>query len=391
MRLLRTNLTYNDVKPRLKELIDLLFQYVPAGVGVTAFEEAKGFFQLKPNEFRELVDSGGGAKWLVEKGYGWKEDLERTELNGSSKDADSSKISQTVVKRGLNQVGTLGSGNHYLEIQVVKPENIFDEHIAKSWGLFPNQIVIMFHCGSRGAGHQIATDYLNLFLQVMERKYGIKILDRELACAPFNSPEGQDYYKAMMCGVNMSFANRQTIVHRIREVFSKVFKQDAENLGMHQIYDIAHNRGSFEKHRIDGEMKELIVHRKGATASFGPGREEIAPLYRNQGQPVIIGGSMETGSYLLIGTEKAAETFFSTCHGSGRTMSRTKARRMFRGDTLLKEMEQRGIYVRSASMSGVAEEAGPAYKSIDEVVLTAELAGISKRLVRLVPLGNIKG
>lgn len=384
MRLVLTKFTFDEVKPYLKTLIEKLFERVPAGVG------SKGFVEISKEEFRHKV-ANAGAHWAVEKGYGWQEDLERTELNGRAEWADSSKISQKSVDRGYHQIGTLGSGNHYLELQRVKPENIVNEKLAKKWGLFPDQVVVMFHCGSRGFGHQVATDYLTLFLSVMERKYGIKILDRELACAPFNSPEGQDYYKAMGCAVNMSFANRQVILHRIREVFSEVFRQDAEELGLHMVFDISHNRGTFEKHEVDGELKELIVHRKGATGSYYPGREEIPELYKEDGSPVIIGGSMETGSYLLVGGAGAKETFCSTAHGSGRTMSRTKAKKMVRGEQLLREMEERGIYVKSVSYAGAAEEAGFAYKDIDDVVEATALAGISLPVAKLVPFGNIKG
>jgi len=288
----------------------------------------------------------------------------------------------------------LGSGNHYLEIQWVKPENIKDEKTAKKWGIFPNQIVITYHCGSRGFGHQVATDYLQVFLSVMERKYGIKILDRELACAPFFSPEGQDYWKAMACGVNMSFANRQVILHRIREVFSSIFKKDPEDLGLHMVFDIAHNRASLEKHEVDGEIKEVLVHRKGATASYYPNRVEIPDLYKDDGSPVIIGGSMETGSYLLVGDEGAKETFASTAHGSGRTMSRTKAVKMYGRNIrqhLQKLYEEKGIYIRSVSWEGAAEEVGAAYKNIDEVIEVVHQLKISRKVVKLIPIGNIKG
>ena len=384
MRLVLTNLTYNDVNPHMKELVDTLFQRVPAGVGVS------GFVKLNSQQFREVVERG--TKWCVENGYGWEEDLERTEENGMMKDADSSKVSSKAIERGKTQVGTLGSGNHYLEIQHVKAENIFDEHAAKTFGIFPDQIVIMFHCGSRGFGHQIGTDYLEKFLQVMDSKYKIKILDKELACAPFNSPEGQDYFAAMKCGINMSFANRQVILHRIREVFSKVFKTDAEKLGLKMVYDVSHNTAKLEKYKVDGEMKEVLVHRKGATRSFGPGHPDVPSFYRSVGQPVIIGGSMETGSYLLTGTKGAEEqTWGSTCHGSGRTMSRTKAKGMFSGDKLLQDMLKRGIYVKSTSLPGVAEEAGLAYKDIHEVIETAQKAGISKKVVSFLPIGNVKG
>lgn len=383
MRLLLTNLTYDQIKPHLKALVDKLFEKIPAGVG------GEGFVKLTKQEFRKVLEEGG--QWAVNNGYGWKEDLERTELNGMAGWADVSKVSSKAIERGYNQIGTLGSGNHYVEIQWVKPENIADEKLAKKWGIFPNQVVIMFHTGSRGEGHQIATDYLQIFLGVMERKYGIKILDRELACAPFNSPEGQDYWKAMACAVNFSFANRQTIAHRIREAFSEVLKQDAESLGMHQVFDIAHNRATLEKHKVDGELKELLIHRKGATGSYPPGREEIPKLYRDDGSPVIIGGSMETGSYLLVGGENAAETFMSTAHGSGRTMSRTKAKGMFRGEQLQKDMMKQGIYVKSVSFSGLAEEAGASYKDIESVVGATHTAGISRRVVKFLPIGNVKG
>ena len=250
----------------------------------------------------------------------------------------------------------------------------------------------MFHCGSRGFGHQVASDYLKKFLGVMESKYKIKILDRELACAPFQSDEGQDYFSAMQCAINMSFVNRQVILHRIREVFSNVFKKEAEKLGLSMVYDVAHNTAKIEEHEVNGKNKKMIVHRKGATRAFGPGREEIPMKYREIGQPVIIGGSMETGSYLLTGTKEAhTETFASTAHGSGRTMSRTKAKRTFRGETLFKDMLKRGIYVKSVSYAGLAEEAGKAYKDIDEVIDATVKSKISKRIVRFIPIGNVKG
>src|SRR5438094_307365 len=255
----------------------------------------------------------------------------------------------------------------------------------------PNQIVVMFHCGSRGFGHQVATDYLQKFLKVMEPKYGIKILDRELACAPFDSPEGRDYFAALKCGLNMSFANRQVILHQVREVFSEIFGRSAEDLGMRVVYDVSHNTEKLERHVIEGKDKTLLVHRKGSTRAFGPGREELPASYRDTGQPVIIGGSMETGSYLLVGTASGENTFFSTAHGSGRTMSRTKARKQWHGKQLQRDLEARGIYVRSTSWAGLAEEAGGAYKDIDEVIAATELAGISNPVARFSPIGNVKG
>jgi len=384
MRLVRTNLTLEEVQPHLKPLVDKLFERVPAGVGST------GFVKLSQGEFRRVVELG--ARWCIQNGYGWQEDLERTEENGCIAGADSSKISNKSVERGYKQIGTLGSGNHYLEIQVARPENVFDAELANAFGITkPNQVVVMFHCGSRGFGHQVATDYLQLFLKVMEKKYGIKILDRELACAPFSSREGQDYFAAMKCAINMSFANRQVILHRIREVFSDVFHKDPEELGLHQVYDVAHNTAKLERHNIDGRYREVLVHRKGATRAFGPGNPELPGIYQKTGQPVILGGSMETGSYLLVGVESGSQTFFSTAHGSGRSMSRRQAKKKFQGKKLQQDMEQRGIYVRGVSYSGLAEEAGAAYKNIDDVVAATEKAGISKPVARFVPIGNVKG
>ncbi|ABK18404.1 RtcB family protein [Syntrophobacter fumaroxidans] len=384
MRLVLTNLSFGEVRERLRDLVDRLFERVPAGVGST------GLLKISQDEFRRVVEEG--ARWCVRNGYGWDEDLERTEEFGCISGADASKISNKAVERGYKQIGTLGSGNHYLEIQVVKPENIFDPQLARAFGItLPEQVAVMFHCGSRGFGHQVATDYLQLFLKVMEKKYGIRILDRELACAPFNSPEGRDYFAAMKCAVNMSFANRQVILHRVREVFSDVFGRDPAEMGLHQVYDVAHNTAKLEEHILDGQPRQLLVHRKGATRAFGPGAHALPPVYRNTGQPVIVGGSMETGSYLLAGVETGSQTFFSTAHGSGRTMSRKQAKRMFQGKQLQRDMEGRGIYVRTVSFSGLAEEAGPAYKDIDEVVGATELAGISRRVARLIPVGNVKG
>ncbi|MHC1727875.1 MAG: RtcB family protein [Syntrophobacteraceae bacterium] len=384
MRLVLTNLTYGEVREHIKDLVDRLFVRVPAGVG------SSGCVKLSHEDFRELVEKG--ARWCIKNGYGWEEDLDRTEEFGCISGADSSKISRKSVDRGYKQIGTLGSGNHYLEIQVARKENIFDPELAEAFGLtIPDQVVIMFHCGSRGFGHQVATDYLQLFLKVMEKKYGIRILDRELACAPFNSPEGRDYFVAMKCAINMSFANRQVILHRIREVFSEVLHKDPVDLGLHQVYDVAHNTAKLETHTLDGKERQLLVHRKGATRALGPNSTELPAIYRKTGQPVIIGGSMETGSYLLAGVKSGDQSFFSTAHGSGRTMSRRQAKKQFHGKTLQQDMERRGIYVRTASWSGLAEEAGLAYKDIDEVIETTQEAGISKKVARFLPVGNVKG
>jgi tRNA-splicing ligase RtcB len=384
MRLLLTNLTEEQVRPRLQELIDGLFARVPAGVG------CRGSLKLTPGRFRRIIEQG--AAWAVRAGYGWEEDLERTEEQGCIAGADPAKVSERAVLRGCEQVGTLGSGNHYLEIQVARPKNIFDDGLARAFGItLPNQVVVMFHCGSRGFGHQVATDYLTSFLKVMGPRYGIVTPDRELACAPFASPEGQDYFAAMKCALNMSFANRQVIAHRIREVFSAVFRRDPADLGMSQVYDVCHNTAKLERHLVDGVERELLVHRKGATRAFGPGRTELPQAYRGSGQPVIIGGSMQTGSYLLAGTAGGQQTFFSTAHGSGRAMSRHAAMRRFSGTALERDMQAQGICLRTACRAGLAEEAGAAYKDIDLVVAATERAGISKRVARLLPIGNVKG
>jgi tRNA-splicing ligase RtcB len=384
MRLVLTTLTEEEVRTQLHQLVDLMFTRIPTGVGCT------GFVRCSRSEFRHVLEKG--SRWCLEKGYAWPEDLEMTEEGGCFGGADPDAVSDKAVERGFDQIGTLGSGNHYCEIQVARPENIFDAATARAFGItIPNQVVVMFHCGSRGFGHQVATDYLQSFLRVMTTKYGIKLHDRELACAPFRSPEGQAYFAAMKCAVNMGFANRQVILHRLREVFSQVFHRSPEELGMHMVYDVAHNTAKLEHHQVDGTMREVLVHRKGATRSFGPGMAGIPECYRETGQPVIIGGSMETGSYLLAGEAGAAATFFTTAHGSGRTMSRHQAKKMVKGQKLLGEMEQRGIYVRTDSWGGLAEEAGFAYKDIDQVAAATEEAGLSRRVVKLVPIGNIKG
>ena len=384
MRACTTNLTHKEIQPKLKELTDHLFRTVPSGVG------CKGFVKVNKQQFKEVVELG--SKWCIENGYGWEEDLERTELRGRFDWADSTKISERAISRGINQLGTLGSGNHYLEIQLVKPANIFDEEIAKKLGVFtPEQIVVTIHCGSRGFGHEVATNYLKIFDQAM-RKYNIKVLDRELSCAPFNSEEGQDYYKAMACAANMAYANRQVILHRIREGFSKTFGQSAEDLGLRLIWDCTHNVAVKRTAIIDGKKKEVIVHQKGSTKSVGPDHKDLPSIYKDIGVPIIIGGSMQSGSYLLVGTKKAEEeTFSTTCHGSGRTMSRTQAKRMIRGDELQKQMLQEGIYVRATSMPGLAEEAGKAYKEVDSVIEAVDKAGLSRKIIKLLPISNIKG
>ncbi len=380
MRLIRTDLTLADVQPRLDRLMTELFRQVPAGVG------AGGFVRLNRDGLDRVMVKG--ARWCVEEGYGWHRDLARMEEGGCVGGADPSAVSDQAVGRGINQLGTLGSGNHYLEVQVVSNERIFDPQTASALGITGHdQIVIMVHCGSRGFGHQVASDYLKVFDKAM-RRYGISVKDPQLACAPFRSPEGQKYFSAMNCAANMAFANRQVITHAVREAFAGVFGRSAEELGMELVYDVAHNIAKVERYN-EGE---LLVHRKGATRAFGPGSSELSQEFRETGQPVICGGSMETGSYLLVGTDRAVrETFGSTMHGSGRTMSRSQAKKQVRGEQLQQQMKERGILVKAVSMSGLAEEAGFAYKNISEVVETVEGAGITKKVAELRPIGNIKG
>jgi tRNA-splicing ligase RtcB len=380
MRLIRTDLTLEEVQPRLERLMTELFRRVPAGVG------ASGFVSMDRPAFDRVMTQG--ARWCIEQGYGWHCDLERMEQGGCLPGADPSNVSDHAVGRGMNQLGTLGSGNHYLEVQVVSNDRIFDPDTAAAFGINgQDQIVIMVHCGSRGFGHQVASDYLKVFEKAM-RRYGITVKDQQLACAPFLSEEGQDYFSAMNCAANAAFANRQVITHQIREAFAAVFGRSGEELGMELVYDVAHNIAKVERY----PEGELVVHRKGATRALGPGSQDLPACYRSVGQPVICGGSMETGSYLLAGTQRATEdTFGSTMHGSGRTMSRTQAKKSIRGEHLQQQMKQRGILVKAVSMSGLAEEAGFAYKNISEVVESVDRAGITKKVAELRPIGNIKG
>ena len=329
-----------------------------------------------------------GARWCIEQGFGWHRDLECIEEGGCIDRADPSKVSDHAVSRGINQLGTLGSGNHYLEVQVVSSDRVFDQETAAAWGITGHeQIVVMVHCGSRGFGHQVASDYLNVFEKAM-RRHGMTVKDQQLACAPFQSDEGQDYFSAMNCAANTAFANRQVITHQIREAFAAVFGKSAEELGMELVYDVAHNIAKVERY----PEGELVVHRKGATRALGPGSTDLPLQFRATGQPVICGGSMETGSYLLAGTEGAMrDTFASTMHGSGRTMSRAQAKKTIRGEQVQQQMKQHGILVKAVSMSGLAEEAGFAYKNISEVVESVDRAGITKKVAELRPIGNIKG
>ena len=380
MRLIRTDLTLEDVQPKLDRLMTELFRRVPAGVG------AAGFIRLNRGSFEGVMTRG--ARWCIEEGYGWHRDLAHIEEGGCIVGADPSNVSDHAVGRGINQLGTLGSGNHYLEVQVVSSNRVFDSETATAFGITgQDQIVVMVHCGSRGFGHQVASDYLKIFEKAM-RRYGISVMDPQLACAPFRSPEGQDYFSAMNCAANTAFANRQVITHQIREAFATVFGRSAEELGMELVYDVAHNIAKVERY----SEGDLLVHRKGSTRAFGPGSPDLPWDFQKTGQPVICGGSMETGSYLLVGTDRAvSETFGSTMHGSGRTMSRAQAKKSIRGERLQQEMSRRGILVKAVSMSGLAEEVEFAYKNISDVVETVDRAGITKKVAELRPIGNIKG
>jgi tRNA-splicing ligase RtcB len=377
VRLMRTDLDLKKFESKKSEVLNEIFNKVPAGVG------KGGLTKVSKDVLLEVLKKG--AKWAVENGYGRKEDLDRIEENGMMKDADPSKVSDRAVARGMPQLGTLGAGNHFVEIQ--KVDKIFDKETAKIFGINKEgQITVMVHTGSRGLGHQVASDYI----QKMENKYGFENLpDRELINAPINSDLGQDYYKAMCSAINFAFANRQMIMHWTRESFKEVFGSDE---GIDLVYGVCHNIAKFEKHKIDGKQKMVCIHRKGATRSFGPGREEIPELYRKLGQPVLIPGSMGTASYVLVGTTKAEEiSFGSTAHGAGRVMSRHAALRQKRGEQVVKDLAAKGIEVKGASWKGIAEEMPEAYKDIDEVVRVSDGIGIGKAVARLVPLEVMKG
>lgn len=381
VRIIRTNLMEDEVRPVMKDLIELLFREIPSGVGSKS--------KIRASE-KELNDAFlHGAKWAVESGYGVKEDIEHCEENGFIKNADPSKVSEKARKRGKPQFGTLGSGNHFLEVQYV--DEVYDENVANVFGLHKGQVTVMIHCGSRGAGHQICDDYLKI-LERSTRKYGIVLPDRQLACAPAESTEGQNYFKAMAAGANYAWANRQVITHWVREAFSRFFGRDMDDLGMHLIYDVAHNVAKLEEHNINGEKKMVYVHRKGATRAFPPGHRDVPQVYRNVGQPVLIPGSMGTPSFVLHGTEKAMElTFGSACHGAGRVSSRSAALKAFRGEDIQKELAAKGISVRAVQPSVIAEEAPAVYKSSEDVVDVVHQLCIARKVVRLLPMGVAKG
>ncbi|MEW5944475.1 MAG: RtcB family protein, partial [Pseudomonadota bacterium] len=377
IRCLRTNLVLADLVPHLEMLADALFYAIPAGVG----EEGK--LKLSPDQLDDLLT--GGAQWAIRHGYGLAEDLDYVEERGTMAGALPANVSQLAKKRQRGEMGTLGSGNHYLEVQVV--ERIYDEQAAQAFGLREGQIVVSIHCGSRGLGHQIGTEYMITLAKAASR-LGIILPDRELACAPINSPEGQEYIGAMNAGINCALANRQILTHLTREVFARVLPDAV----LETLYDVSHNTCKVEKHRVDGRERVLHVHRKGATRAFGPGHPVLPERYRAVGQPVIIGGSMGTGSYVLVGTaESETQAFSSASHGAGRAMSRNQALRQWRGRDLIDELRGRGILIRTRSMRGAAEEAPGAYKDVDEVAEATEKAGLAKRVAFLRPKACVKG
>jgi len=381
VRLLATNLEGEEIIPYLDDLTSALYANCPSGVG------KGGNIKLKANELDHLLESG--SNWALKRGLASESDLDRTEENGCLAGADAAKVSSRAKTRGKGQVGTLGAGNHFIEIDVI--DHISDEPVARRIGLNQGQIVVQIHCGSRGLGHQVCGDYVKRFQKAI-RQYGLNLPDRELVCAPLSSPEGQDYLAAMKAAANYAFANRQVLAHHIRRSFEQVLAGKVQNHHIYQIYDIAHNMAKVETHEVDGRKVKLCVHRKGATRAFGPGSAELPSVYRDIGQPVLVPGSMGTASWVLVGTQASmTRTFGSTCHGAGRTMSRKKAKKSVHGAGLRDQLEAAGVHVRAGSMSGLAEEAPIAYKDVNRVVEVVHGAGIAKKVARLKPVAVIKG
>ena len=381
-RVITTSLREEEVRPILKELVNQLYRDAPAGLG------GHGFLRLKHHELEQLMVQGAG--WMVEHGYGEPADLDATESRGCLPDADPGEVSERARQRGLAQLGTLGSGNHFLEVQVV--DEIFDQEAARAFRLEgPGQVVVFFHCGSRGFGHQVCQDYL----RVMEKavtKYKIELPDKQLACAPISSPEGKAYLGAMAAAANFAWANRQGITHQIRRAMMKVTGRRQEDLGLHLLYDVAHNIAKIERHRINGKEMTVCVHRKGATRAFPAGHQEIPERYQQVGQPVLIPGDMGRYSFLAVGTERAmAETWGSTCHGAGRVRSRGSAKRLLAGVNIAQRLADQGIVVRAQNPRALAEEASEAYKDVATVIDVVEHAGISRKVARMRPIGVIKG
>ncbi|RLG79001.1 MAG: RNA-splicing ligase RtcB [Thermoprotei archaeon] len=379
--LLRTDLRESDVRPRLRELVDTPFRHVPSGVGST------GKVRLGFDELDRVLNEG--AEWAVRNGFGWEDDLDHIESRGRIPWADSSKVSRRAKSRGAPQLGTLGAGNHFLEIQVV--DKIYNPSVAKAIGLEEEgQVTVMIHTGSRGLGHQVASDYLMIMERAM-RKYGIHPPDRELASVPFYSQEGQDYFKAMGAAANFAFANRQMITHWVRESFGKVYHTDPDKLGLQLVYGLAHNIAKLEEHDVDGKRMKLVVHRKGATRAFPPGHPEIPKDHQPVGQVVLIPGSMGTASYVMVGVKEGLKTFYSAAHGAGRWMSRHKALREYNAGQITSSLEKRGIYVHAATKRVLVEEAPGAYKDVDRVALVSHKVKIAALVARLRPIGVVKG
>ncbi len=382
LRLLRSDMSLRDVDKKIPELIQNLFNHIPVGVG----KGHKGF-KLSRGQLEEVALKGAG--WAVEQGYGTQEDLEHLESRGFLDWADPSAVPERAYERGAPQLGSVGSGNHFVEIDFVK--EIYDEAPARAIGLEKDQIVVQIHSGSRGFGHQTCTEYLPVMLKAAQ-KYGIELVDRQLCCAPLNSPEGKKYFGAMAAAANYAFANRQMITQWVREVFEQFFGSSWEKLGIAPVYDVCHNIAKWEEHIVEGKKRRLCVHRKGATRAFPKGHPELPPVYRAIGQPVMIPGDMGRYSFVLLGEPGSMEkTFGSSCHGAGRMMSRHQAAKICRGRNIEKELEQKGIYVRGASRATVVEEVPEAYKDVANVVDVVEGAGLSKKVAMLCPLGVIKG
>ncbi len=382
VRLVRTELTEADVRPKIRELTDAIFHNVPSGVG------EGGLVKVSRQDLGRLTTEG--VAWSVEKGYAWPEDPRHIEAGGHLADADYGKVSDRAIARGKDQVGSLGSGNHFLEVQ--KVDRIYDEAAAKTLGLTATgQVCVMIHTGSRGFGHQVATDSIATCEGVVKREK-IVLPDLQLACAPIHSKEGQDYWAAMCCGANFAWNNRQLITHGIREAFSKTFGRSADELGLDIVYDVCHNIGKVEEHDVDGRRRKVVVHRKGATRAFPAGDPETPGEYREVGQPVLIPGDMGTCSFVLVGLPGAmARSFGSSCHGAGRLMSRAAATRTYRANEVVRALGDRGIYIHAATRAGIVEEAPGAYKNVEDVVRIAEGAGLTKIVARMVPLGVVKG
>ena len=382
VRLLRSEITIGDLQPRIDPIMNQIMRDVPAGVG--AGYKDRG---LAAPEVRDIL--ADGAKWAVAKGFGSPKDLDHIESGGRLEDAEPDRVSDRAVKRGRSQVGTVGSGNHFVEVGYVA--ELYDERAAARLGLAPDTVTVFIHSGSRGLGHQVCTDYLDVMLEAVDR-YGIELPDRQLACAPLDSPEGNDYLGAMYAAANFAFANRQMMSHRVREAFARIFGRPWEDLGLHLVYDVAHNNAKWESHAVDGRVRRLCVHRKGATRAFPPGHPDVPAAYRDVGQPVLIPGDMARYSYVLVGTDEAySETFGSTCHGAGRRMSRRQAKKTVRGRNLKREFQEMGIEVRASSFATVAEEIPEAYKDVAEVVDVVHRAGIGRKVAKLKPLGVLKG